>query len=121
MRQLTAEIDRSTGSSKAGSYSALSGFHYQNGYRLSATDLGNQGVKIELVHEKDIAGAIILPPGKVGECGRWLLETLGQDKHGLPKELFEILQRLSKQKGGELILQRGDKKTIKDTIRILRS
>jgi len=121
MRQLTAEIDRSAGSSKAGSYSALSGFHYQNGYRLSATDLGNQGVKIELVYERDIAGAIILPPGKVGECGRWLLKTLGQDRHGLPKELPGILQRLSKQKSTELIFQRGDKKTIKDTLRILRS
>ena len=121
MIRVTAENDRSTGGMITRSYSALSGFHYQNGYRLSATDMGNQGVKIELVHDQDVAGAIILPPGKVGECGRWLLKTIGQNKHGLPNELLEILQRLNKQKNDELMLQRGDKKTIKNSIRILKS
>ena len=120
MLELTTEIDRKTGKPVNISRRALPGFHYQNGYTFSATDLGNHGVKIELVHEDDVAAAIILPPGTVRSCGGWLLQTLGQDKHGLPNGLPEVLRRLSKYKGIEPALKRGDKKTIKDAIRTLR-
>lgn len=101
-------------------HASLPGFRYEAGYILSASDLGKLGVKIELNNEYDNGVAIILPPGKVGECGIWLLETLEQEGNGLLKELIEILQRLSKQKGNRPILQRGDKKTIKDAIKVLK-
>ena len=101
-------------------FSALPGFRYCNGYTFRATDLGKQGVKIEIGHEDDVGAAIILPPKEVGQCGRWLLKTLGQDRYGLPKELGDILQRLSGQRGAERILEWGDKKKIKDALRILR-
>jgi hypothetical protein len=101
-------------------FSALPGFRYSNGYTFRATDLGKHGVKIELGHENDVGAAIILPPKEVGRCGRWLLNTLEQDRHGLPKELPDILQKLSGQKGAERILEWGDKKKIKDALRILR-
>jgi len=100
--------------------SALPGFRYCNGYTFRATDLGKQGVKIELMHEEDVGAAIILPPKEAGRCGRWLLQTLGQDRHGLPEELADILQRLSGQKGAERFLEWGDKKKIKDALKILR-
>jgi hypothetical protein len=83
--------------------------------------LGNNGVKIELNNEYDTGVAIILPPGKVGECGIWMLETLEQKSNGLLKELITILERLSKQKGFNPTLQRGDKQIIKDAIKILKS
>ncbi|MHC4891077.1 MAG: hypothetical protein ACYTEO_16620, partial [Planctomycetota bacterium] len=57
----------------------------------------------------------------VGECGTWLLETLGQENHGLLKELCGILERLSKQSGHRPTLQRGDKKKMKDALKVLKS
>ncbi len=102
-------------------YSALSAFRFENGYKFSATDLGNQGVKIDLIDREEVAGAIILPPKKVHECGRWLLNTLGQDRMGLPKELISILERLSREKKLSKVLMRGDKKKIKDALRVLKS
>jgi hypothetical protein len=83
--------------------------------------LGKLGVKIELNNDYDTGAAIILPPGKVGECGTWLLETIGQENHGLLKELRGILERLSKQSGLRPTLQRGDKKKIKDALKVLNS
>ena len=100
---------------------SLPGFVYRNGFLLSATDLGNNGVKFEFSHENDVAAAIILPPEAVAQCGRWLLKTLGQDRHGLPEEFQKVLRRLSKHKGIERSLERGDKKHIKDALRALRA
>jgi hypothetical protein len=102
-------------------YDALPAFTFRNGYTLQANDLGGSGVKIELLHEYDTVGAIILPPKAVGHYGRWLLETLGQDRHGLPRELPEILKRLTKQKKASQILQRGDKTKIRDALKVLKS
>jgi hypothetical protein len=102
-------------------FDVLPAFIVRNGYTLEASDLGNAGVKIELLHEHDTVGAIILPPDEVGEYGRWLLQTLGQDRYGLPQELPEILTRLSKQKTANQILKRGDKTKIKDALRVLKS
>ncbi len=100
---------------------ALPEFRYEAGYIFSASDLGRLGVKIELNKQYDTGVAIILPPGKVGECGIWLLETLEQESNGLLKELLGILERLSKEKGFRPTLRRGDKKTIKDAIKVLKS
>lgn len=99
---------------------ALPEFHYEDGYRLSAKDLGKSGVKIELSHNYNIGGAIILPPRQVREYGTWLMETLEQDINGLPKQLTEILERLSKQTGTMLKLERGDKKKMREALRALR-
>jgi len=121
MIELTTEVSKRTSKLETFERGALPGFNYQNGFLFSATDLGNNGVKIEFSHENDVAAAIILPPYAVAQCGRWLLKTLGQDRHGLPNGLSDILRRLSKHKGIERSLERGDKKTIKDAIRVLRS
>jgi hypothetical protein len=99
---------------------SLPAFLYEDGYTLSATDLGKAGVKIELSHKYNLGAAIILPPKQVGECGRWLLETLEQDSNGLPKQLAGVLERLSRQSGSRARLERGDKKKMKDALRALK-
>ncbi|UCF15879.1 MAG: hypothetical protein JSW59_00165 [Phycisphaerales bacterium] len=99
---------------------ALPEFQYEDGYRLSVKDLGKTGVKLELSHNYNIGGAIILPPEQVRECGRWLMETLEQESNGLPKQLTEILDRLSKQTGFRAKLERGDKKKIREALRTLK-
>lgn len=99
---------------------SLQAFLYEDGYTLSATDLGKSGVKIELSHNYNIGGALILPPEQVEAYGRWLLETLGQDRNGLPKQLTGILERLSKQSGFKAKLERGDKKKMKDALKVLK-
>ncbi|MHC4299077.1 MAG: hypothetical protein ACYS7Y_17525 [Planctomycetota bacterium] len=100
---------------------SLPEFAYEDGYTISATDLGKAGVKIELSHNYNVGGAIILPPKQVAECGRWLLETLDQDSNGLPRQLVGVLERLSKQSGFKAKLERGDKKKIKDALRVLKT
>ncbi len=99
---------------------SLPAFLYEDGYTISATDLGKSGVKIELSHNYNIGGALILPPEQVEKCGRWLLETLEQDSNGLPKQLTDILERLSKQSGFKAKLERGDKKKMKDALKVLK-
>lgn len=101
-------------------YAAFSTFRYKDGYTLSAIDLGVRGVKIELNQTYDDGAAIILPPKKVQDCGKWLLQTLGQDSHGLPRELTDILARLINHKKAGQIFERGDKTRIKDALKILR-
>jgi hypothetical protein len=83
--------------------------------------LGKLGVKIELKHRYDTAGAIILPPKEVAKCGRWMLETLEQESNGFPKGLHSILERLSGQSGFRPTLKRGDKKKIKDALKVMNS
>jgi len=120
MERLSLRIGDRTEKRITQMYSAFSTFHYEEGYKFSAIDLGTQGVKIELNQDHDVGAAIILPTEKVHECGRWLLRTIGQDSLGLPKELTDILARLiSHEKSGK-ILQRGDKKKIKDALKVLR-
>ncbi len=121
MQEYYAGFCGATGKPVRRRFPALSGFCYRNGYTFQATDLGSRGVKLELFHEHEAGGAIILPPKEVGQCGRWLLQTLGQDRHGLPEELREILKRLSSQREASRVLRRGDKKKIKDALRVLRS
>lgn len=121
MEEPTTRITGNMGKSSGRERRSLPGFEFQNGYRFSATDLGNHGIKIELVHDNDTPAAIILPPKAVSKCGMWMLRTLGQDKHGLPHGLSDILRRLSTLSSTHRILERGDKKTIKDSLRTLRS
>ena len=99
---------------------SLAPFVFGNGYSLTAFDLGNGGVKIELGHDGDVDAAIILPPEEARNLGRWLLATLGLDAHGFPVELGGILERISKTKVPLSILERGDKKRIKEALRALR-
>ncbi|HIJ51543.1 MAG TPA: hypothetical protein HPP66_00100 [Planctomycetes bacterium] len=120
MEGLSPRIGDTPGKSVNQMYAAFSAFRYKDGYTLSVIDLGTQGVKIELIQAYDIGGAIILPPEKVQECGRWLLQTLGQDSYGLPRELTDILTRLITHKKAGQILERGDKKKIKDALKVLR-
>lgn len=121
MLELITRIDDKTGKPVTKEQSALSEFCYEDGYLFSATDLGKRGVKVELVHGQEDGGAIILPPRKAKECGRWLLQTIGQTSFGFPKELPDILDRLVKEKKAGRILKRGDKKKIKDTLKVLKS
>ncbi len=99
---------------------ALPEYHYEDGYRLTAKDLGKNGVKIELSHNYNVGGAIILPPKQVRECGAWLMETIEQESNGLPKQLTEILERLSKQTGSHAKLERGDKKKLREALKALK-
>jgi hypothetical protein len=120
MAEVITKIDNNTGKPITKEQAALPGFRYENGYRFEGTDLGRSGVKIELFHEYERGGAIILPPHKAQECGEWLLQTLGQASHSLSKELPDILKRIIKQKGLDQVLERGDKKKIKDAIKTLK-
>lgn len=121
MVKLTVQTGNSPNKRLKRTSAALPPFRYEDGYTFSASDLGKLGVKIELNHEYDTGVAIVLPPGKVGEFGKWLLETLEQESNGLPKQLCDILERLSKQSGFKPTLQRGDKKKIKDALKVLKS
>ncbi len=101
--------------------SSLPPFQYEAGYCLSVSDRGCAGVKLELSHNGDVGAAVMLPPETVQDLGRWLLRTLGQDEHGFPVELSGILERISKAKKTNPILQRGDKTRIREAIRALRT
>ena len=120
MDRLSLRIGDESGKPINRMYAAFSTFRYEDGYKLSAVDLGIRGVKIELNQTYDAGAAIILPPKKVQDCGKWLLQTLGQDSHGLPRELSDILTRLITHKKAAQILERGDKTKIKDALKILR-
>ena len=120
MESLSLRIGHESGKPINRMYAAFSTFRYEDGYKLSAIDLGLRGVKIELNQEYDAGAAIILPPNKVQDCGKWLLQTLGQDSHGLPRDLSDILTRLITHKKAAQIFERGDKTKIKDALKLLR-
>jgi hypothetical protein len=120
MEKTTIKIDYKTGSTIIEKHAALAGFLFEDGYIFSATDLGKNGVKIELSHRAEDSAAVILPVQKVEECGRWLLQTIGQSNRDFLKELLSIFKKLTKQKGLGIALQRGDKKKISDAIKMLK-
>lgn len=99
---------------------ALPEFSYENGYFFRGVDLGGGGVKLELVHQEQGGGAIIMPPEKAKQCANWLLKTIGQEPSELPIELADILQRIIKDKNVRETLKRGEKKKIQDAVRVLR-
>jgi hypothetical protein len=120
MAELVVKTDYETGKPLMKNRPSLSEFRYENGYVFRGTDLGGLGVKIELLHGDEGGGAIILPPGKAQECAKWLLQTLGQIRPGLPEEFPDVLQRIIKRKETGRILERGDKKKIRDALRVLK-
>ena len=112
--ELIIDIDNATGKPISQETPALSGFYYKNGYELVLSDLGKLGVKIELTNAQESSAAVILPPNKTEECSKWMGKTLGLRNQNLPGELSKIFRRLLKEKRPEKILERGDKKIIKD-------
>lgn len=76
-------------------------------------------MKIEFIDTNEDSAAVILPPGKTKECNRWLTKTLGQKNLELPQELPNILKRLLTIKRSSKILERGDKKVVKETLKQL--
>jgi len=119
MDELITIIDENMNEAIPDETSALTRFSYQNGYLLSVIDLGKHGVKIELRHQTD-AAAIILPPEEAKQCATWLLNTISLNNHNLLGELPAILQRLIKNKQSKRILEHGDKKKIKEAIKLLK-
>jgi len=121
MVELITKIDYQTGEPVVEEKPALEQFSYEGGYLLLCSDLGSQGVKIELVHPDEGSSAVILPSEKAQQCARWMLRTLAQRKDDLLYELPDILQRIIGSNGSEVTLKRGDKKKLRDTIQILRN
>ncbi len=119
MDELITIIDENMDEAIPDETSALTRFSYQNGYLLSVIDLGKRGVKIELRHQAD-AAAIILPPQEAKQCATWLLNTISLKNNESLGELPAILQRLIKHKQSKRILEHGDKKKIKDAIKLLK-
>ncbi len=119
MDELITIIDDNTGEPTVEKAPALPEFSYKNGYLLSVTYLGKHGVKIGLDHQTD-AAAIILPPEEARQCATWLLNTIDLKNHNSLGELHAILQRLIKHKQSKRLLEHGDKKKIKDAIKLLK-
>lgn len=117
--EVIGNIDEFTSEPANKQGSALPGFCFKNGYTLWLADLGSMGVKVELVDSNGRSAAVILPPNTTKECSRWLSRTLGQRPPVLPEALSKILGRLLKSKERQRILERGDKKTIKEALKLL--
>ncbi len=126
-QKVITDIRQSEGKPRSRGFAALPEFHYSNGYTLCLADLGKVGVKIELTDANEASAAVILPPDKTQECSKWLSRTIGQRGHSLPEELSKILGRLltwrepspGSEKEPNKILERGDKKTIREALKLL--
>lgn len=120
-QEVITGIDKSTGARISREVGALPEFHYENGYTLCLADLGKAGVKVELIDNHEGSAAVILPPDKTEECSKWLSKTLSQRGHLLPEDLSKILGRLLKGKKPNTVLERGDKRTIKEALKLLKA
>lgn len=120
-QEVVTKIDKSGGGPTRRVARALPEFHYRNGYTLCLADLGKAGVKVELIDNHEGSAAVILPPDKTEQCSRWLSQTIGQRYHVLPDELSKILGRLLSEKKPARILERGDKRTIKEALKLLKA
>ena len=100
---------------------AVREFSYESGYVLRSKDLGDKGVMLEIGNENEEGRAIILPPEKAKEFGKWMLRIIGGRKRELPKELAGILERLIGENVTEQKLKRNEKAKVKAAIRILKS
>jgi hypothetical protein len=118
-QKVVTHIKQGEGNPRSQGVAALPEFHYKNGYTLCLADLGKVGVKIELIDSDEGSAAVILPPDKTQECSKWLSRTIGQRSRSLPEEISKILGRLLKEKEPKKILERGDKKTIKEALKLL--
>jgi hypothetical protein len=121
MVEVITGIDEKTGEPIIERSPALPGFSYHNGYTLSGQDLGDKGVKISLLRENEDERAIILPPEKAREFGKWLSKTISEQRSNLPRELPGILKRLSRQRGTLLTLRQGDKAKIQQALYALKA
>ena len=120
-QEVIARIDKSIDEPRRRTVGALPEFLYENGYTLCISDLGKAGVKVELTDSHEGSAAVILPPDKTEECSKWLSQTLGQRYRLLPDELSKILGRLLKERKPSKILERGDKRTIKEALKLLKT
>ncbi len=124
-QKVVTDINQSEGKPiRQGRGTVLPQFYYKNGYTLCLADLGKAGVKVELIDSNEGSAAVILPPDKTQEASRWLSKTIGRRSPsdraaGLPEELSKILGRLLKNREPKKILERGDKKTIKEALKLL--
>ena len=57
MQEIITKIDGKTGTPVVEKRAALAGFLFRDGYKFLATDLGKQGVKIELSHKDEDSAA----------------------------------------------------------------
>ncbi len=115
------KIDEKSGESIIEKLTAVREFSYESGYVLRSKDLGDKGVILEIGNENEEGRAIILPPEKAKEFGKWMLRIIGGRKWELPKELAGILERLIGENVTEQKLKRNEKAKIKAAIRILKS
>ena len=118
-QKVITDIKQSEGKPRGRGFAALPEFHYSNGYTLRLADLGKVGVKIELTDANEASAAVILPPDKAQECSKWLSRTIGQRGLSLPEELSKILGRLLRERKPKKILERGDRKTIREALKLL--
>ena len=121
MLEAISGIDEKRATSIIEKVSAASEFSYECGYELRSKDLGDRGVIIELGNKNEEVRAIILPPAKAKDYGKWLSHAIGRNKSKLPKELAGILERLIGEKETEKKLKRNEKAKIKAAIKILRN
>lgn len=119
MVELTGKGDHETYEAETPEKAALRQFHYKKGYSLLCSDLGSEGVKVELGHSDEDASAVVLPPDKVRQCARWMLRTLELRNHDSLKELPEILQRIITGNGSKKAFKRGDKKKLREAMKFI--
>jgi len=95
-------------------------FTYKNGYEIEAIDLGIvNGVRVTITHPREGSGAILLPADQACKLGEYLLRSMGQKIPCLPTRLQAILQNALDTKGTDIHLKRGDKKRIRETLKIM--
>jgi hypothetical protein len=73
---------------------ALTIFRYENGYTITMSDLGSDGILIELTDPNEGSAAVIMPPDKVQRCAYWMLRTLALRKQSFPARLTEMLGKV---------------------------
>jgi hypothetical protein len=112
-------IDEKTGQPIIEELSAVPTFSFRNGYTLSGLDLGQRGVKLNLVRQCEDPRGIILPPEQARQFGSWLVGTVAAKPQSLPPDLADILRSILKQKGLRATLKKGDKARIRQALRIL--
>lgn len=112
-------IDERTGQPIIEELSAVPTYYFRNGYTLSGLDLGQRGVKLNLLRQCEEPRGIILPPEKAWQFASWLAATIAVKRPALPPDLADVLRRLLKQKGLTLVLKKGDKTTLKRALHAL--
>jgi len=93
-----------------------------HGRTLRAIDYGAElGVYFELSHPTEEDTPILLTAEQTAELAEWLSRSQGQVITRMPIKLLEICRRVAWQKGNKVKLQRGDKASLREVVRILQS